>query len=87
MPANHALRQKHQMLAAALALAIASMGCAHRYSEDPKDWVGPANRDFEPDFSECRQRMDEVPFRFRGDPRLIFLDCMEKRGWYLKGRS
>ncbi len=31
--------------------------------------------------------MDAAPFRFRGDPRLLFLDCMEERGWFLKGRG
>jgi hypothetical protein len=73
--------------AGAIALLLTCAGCAHRYSEDPKDWVGPAERNFDPDFAECRQVMDEVPFRFRGDPRLIFLDCMEKHDWHLKGRS
>ena len=42
---------------------------------------------FESDLAACRARMDEKPFRFGGDPRLVFLDCMEKRGWHLKGRS
>ena len=63
------------------------MGCAHLYSEDREDWVGPRHGDFDADFSVCKERMDSKPFRFGGDPRLVFLDCMEKRGWYLKGRS
>jgi len=66
---------------------LATAACAHRYSEDRKDWVGPRNADFEADLRACRARMDEEPFRYGGDPRLIFLDCMEKRGWHLKGRS
>ena len=66
---------------------LALAACAHRYSEDPDDWVGPHDREFQTDFEECRAVMDEVPFRFRGDPRLIFLDCMEKRGWHLEERS
>lgn len=66
---------------------LAATACAHRYSEDRDDWVGPRNADFEADLAECRARMDEVPFRYGGDPRLIFLDCMQERGWYLKGRS
>jgi hypothetical protein len=66
---------------------LAGVACAHRYSEDRADWVGPRNGDFEADLAACRKRMDEAPFRYGGDPRLIFLDCMEKRGWYLQGRS
>ncbi len=31
--------------------------------------------------------MKDAPFRYGGDSRLLFLDCMEKRGWTLKGRS
>ena len=77
-------RQTTTTLLAALALVTA---CAHRYSEDRNDWVGPRNGDFERDFAECRKRMDEAPFRYGGDPRLLFLDCMEKRRWHLKGRS
>jgi len=71
---------------AALATVLAA-GCAHRYSERREDWVGPHDRDFESDLAACRERMDAAPFRYGGDVRLIFLDCMEKRGWYLKGRS
>ena len=70
-----------------LVVAVAALGCAHRYSEDREDWIGPRDGDFEADFGECRERMDEVPFRAGGDPRILFLDCMENRGWYLKGRS
>jgi len=66
---------------------LAAAACAHRYSEDRNDWVGPRNANFEADLAACRARMDEQPFRFGGDPRLIFLDCMEKHGWHLKGRS
>ena len=62
-------------------------GCAHRYSEDPSDWVGPRNADFESDFSVCRERMDEAPFRYGGDPRLLLLDCMSDLGWHLGERS
>ena len=73
---------------ALLALVLlAAAACAHRYSEDRDDWVGPRSADFEADLAACRARMDEQPFRFGGDPRLIFLDCMEKHGWHLKGRS
>lgn len=74
-------------LAIALAAAAATLSCAKRYSADESDWVGPRARDFQSDHGACRERMDAVPFRFGGDPRLIFLDCMESRGWYLKGRS
>jgi hypothetical protein len=70
-----------------LLILLATAACAHRYSEDREDWVGPRNGDFEADFEECRARMDAAPFRYGGDSRLIFLDCMEKRRWYLKGRS
>jgi hypothetical protein len=58
--------------------------CAHRYSDDPDDWVGPSHSDFASDFSACRKRMDTAPFRYGGDPRLLLLDCMKKRGWHLK---
>jgi hypothetical protein len=68
-------------------VALTAAACAHRYSEDRDDWVGPRSADFEGDLSACRARMDEQPFRFGGDPRLIFLDCMEERGWHLKGAS
>ena len=37
-------------------------------------------------FCLCK-RMDEAPFRYRGDPRLLLLDCMKKHGWHLKGSS
>lgn len=70
-----------------LVAAAAGLACAHRYSERREDWVGPRNGSFESDLAACRARMDEQPFRFGGDPRLVFLDCMEKRGWHLKGRS
>jgi hypothetical protein len=73
--------------AATCVAMLLATACAHRYSENREDWVGPRERDFEADFAICRARMDEAPFRYGGDPRLIFLDCMEKRGWYLKGRS
>ena len=66
---------------------LATAACAHRYSEDRKDWVGPRNAVFEADLGACRARMDEEPFRYGVDPMLIFLYCMEKRGWHLKGRS
>jgi len=66
---------------------LAASACAHRYSENRNDWVGPRNASFEADLGACRARMDEEPFRFGGDPRLVFLDCMEKRGWHLKNRS
>ncbi len=75
-----------QLVAFGLACLLAA-SCAHRYSEDRDDWVGPRRGDFDADFAACRERMDAEPFRYRGDVRLIFLDCMEKRGWYLKGRS
>lgn len=71
-------------LAVTLALAAA---CAHRYSDDRADWVGPRHADFDADFAACRQVMDDAPFRFRGDPRLLFLACMEERDWFLKDRS
>lgn len=70
-----------------LAAALFGLACAHRYSEDRDDWVGPRDGDFAADLAECRKRMDEAPFRYGGDPRLLFLDCMEKRGWFLKDRS
>ena len=70
-----------------LACALTS-ACAHRYSEDPKDWAGPHHEGtFEADFAACRQRMDDKGFAYRGDRRLIFLDCMKKRDWYLKGAN
>lgn len=73
---------------AVLVLALlTATACAHRYSENRDDWVGPRNGDFDTDLKACRARMDAEPFRYGGDPRLIFLDCMEKRGWHLKGRS
>ena len=78
---------KRLLVAIACALMLAACNCAHRYSEDPKDWVGPRDGDFEADFTVCRKRMDDAPFRFRGDPRLLFLDCMKKHGWHLKGSS
>jgi hypothetical protein len=73
----------------AIAIALLSLGlaCAHRYSEDRRDWVGPRYGDFEQDLADCKERMEDTPFRYGGDPRLLFLDCMEKRGWYLKDRS
>jgi hypothetical protein len=49
--------------------------------------VGPRYGDFEQDLADCKERMEDAPFRYGGDPRLLFLDCMEKRGWYLKDRS
>ena len=70
----------------AVVLALAG-ACAHRYSDDRADWVGPRHGDFEGDFAACRQGMDDAPFRYRGDPRLLFLACMEERRWHLKGRS
>ena len=71
------------------AIALLSLGtaCAHRYSEDRRDWVGPRYGDFERDLADCKERMEDAPFRYGGDPRLLFLDCMEKRGWHLKDRS
>ena len=66
---------------------VSLASCAHRYSEDPNDWVGPRGSDFESAFVVCRERMDDAPFRFRGDPRLLLLDCMDQRGWRLKDRS
>jgi hypothetical protein len=68
-------------------LACVAGGCAHRYSEDRRDWVGPQRRDFEADFAVCRKRMDDAPFRYGGDPRLLFLDCMKRLGWVLKGHD
>lgn len=73
-------------LACALALGFA-ISCVHRYSEDREDWVGPRKSDFEADLEACQRRMRDAPFRYGGDSRLIFLDCMERRGWHLKGRS
>jgi hypothetical protein len=72
---------------AAIGALVVWTGCAHRYSEDRDDWVGPRDADFDADFGACRERMDEARFRYGGDPRLLFLDCMEKRDWHLKGRS
>jgi hypothetical protein len=69
------------------ALLTAGASCTHRYSEDRDDWVGPRHGPFEEDLAACRRRMKEAPFRYGGDTRLIFLDCMDKRGWTLKGRS
>jgi len=75
-------------VAALTALALLTTACAHRYSEDPKDWVGPHHEgNFEDDFRACRQRMDDKGFAYRADRRLILLDCMKKRGWHLKGAS
>ncbi len=71
----------------ALAATAAALACAKRYSADERDWVGPRARDFQTDRDACGERMEAAPWRFRGDRRLIFLDCMERRGWYLKGRS
>lgn len=68
-------------------LVLLFSGCAHRYSEERSDWVGPRDGDFEAGLAACRQRMDDEPFRFGGDARLLFLDCMQQRGWILKGRS
>jgi hypothetical protein len=70
-----------------VAVALVAAACAHRYSEDRADWVGPRRGDFEGDFEICRARMDDAPFRYGGDPRLIFLACMKERGWILKGHS
>ena len=72
---------------AMFAAFVALSGCAHRYSEDPDDWMGPTDSNFNANFAECRRRMDEARFRYGGDPRLLFLDCMEKREWHLRGRS
>ena len=74
-------------VAISLAAAVLALGCAKRYSADERDWVGPRKRDLRSDHDECIERIEGLPFRFGGDPRLIFLDCMERRGWYLKGRS
>lgn len=72
-----------------MAVTLVSLGvaCAHRYSEDRQDWVGSRQGDFEEDLADCRKRMEDAPFRYGGDLRLLFLDCMEKRGWVLKDRS
>jgi hypothetical protein len=72
---------------ALLAALLLCVSCAHRYSEDRADWVGPRGADFDADLDACQVKMRDEPFRFRGDPRLIFLDCMGKRGWHLKGSS
>jgi hypothetical protein len=72
---------------AAWTAALSLLACAHRYSEDRADWVGPRRGGFEADFAVCREKMDALPFRFGGDPRLVFLDCMHERGWTLKGAS
>lgn len=79
--------RRRRVAAAATALLGIGPACAHRYSEDRSDWVGPRDGDFGRDLAACRQRMEAAPFRYRGDPRLLFLDCMEQRGWHLKGRS
>jgi hypothetical protein len=76
-----------RFLVAFACLLLSTIACAHRYGEDPDDWVGPRNGDFEADFSVCRKRMDEAPFRYRGDPRLLLLGCMKKHGWHLKGNN
>ena len=75
------------MATAAAVFLVFQASCAHRYSEDPADWVGPRDGDFESDFAVCRQRMNDAPFRYAGDPRLLLLDCMHERGWHLKDRS
>jgi hypothetical protein len=68
-----------------LVLIALALSCAHRYSEDPRDWVGPHRSGrFESDFRDCRQKMDDKGFAYRADRRLILLDCMKKRGWTLK---
>jgi len=72
---------------ACLVLAFCVLGCVHRYSEDRRDWVGPRNGDFEGDFAQCRQKMDDAGFAYGADRRLILLDCMDKRGWTLENRS
>ena len=72
------------LLACVIVLATA---CAHRYSRNREDWVGPRRANFWTDRDACQARMDAQPFRFGGDPRLVFLACMEERGWYLKDRS
>lgn len=74
-------------LGLAALLGVVAAGCAHRYSEDRRDWVGPQGGDFDGDFAVCRKRMDDEPFRYGGDPRLLFLDCMKRRGWILKGHN
>ena len=81
------LRRNRLLSVASCGAVLFAITCAYRYSGDRDDWVGPRDGHFEEDFTACRARMDEVPFRYGGDVRLIFLDCMEKRGWYLKGRS
>jgi hypothetical protein len=73
--------------AGAIALLSLGIACAHRYSEDRRDWVGPRYGEFEQDLADCKERMEDAPFSYGGDPRLLFLDCMENRGWYLKDRS
>jgi hypothetical protein len=80
-------RRIMRRVAAVCAAALMTAACAHRYSEDRNDWVGPRKADFDEDFAVCKKRMEDAPFRFRGDTRLLFLDCMEKRDWHLKGRS
>jgi len=65
-------------------LAIALTGCASRFSDNPDDWVGSRHRNFELDYRECRDRMQERGMRLRGDSSQIFLECMEKRDWYPK---
>ena len=69
------------------ALLFLATACAHRHSEERQGWVGPRYGDFEQDLADCTDRMEGAPFRHGGEPRLLFLDRMEKRGWYLKDRS
>ena len=77
-----------RQFAAMIVLLMLTTACTHRYSEDPGDWVGPHHRGtFESDFRACRQRMDDKGFAYRADRRLILLDCMKKRNWYLKGAN
>ena len=70
-------------------LVLALLGfaaCAHRYSEDPDDWLGPHREGrFESDLADCRERMRKQPFAYGADARLVFLDCMDRRGWTLIG--
>jgi hypothetical protein len=68
-------------------LAIALVGCATRFSNKPDDWVGPRHRNFELDYRECQDRMEQAGMRILADSRQAFLDCMEKRGWSMKERS
>jgi hypothetical protein len=72
---------KLALAALALLLAVLSSGCLQRYRSNPNDWAGGHNRDFEADFAECRERMEDGGIRVGGDARGRFLDCMERRGW------